>query len=213
MKRQLRILLAGTVVVVPFAVTVWLAIKVSYWLDNLAREPLEAWGVPVWPGVGTLAVLFGLYFTGLLTKFWIFRGLLGLLERLVERLPGIKTIYESVRDLLKLFGGDAKHMGRVVLYTPPGVEMSMLAILTNDQPRGLESIDKGKVAIFLPYSYMFGGITVYVPPSSLREVPMPVEEALKLCATAQVAAPDLRLNSTGDADGAGDEVETVPRES
>ncbi len=45
MKRQLRILLAGTVVVVPFAVTVWLVIKVSAWLDNLAREPLEAWDV------------------------------------------------------------------------------------------------------------------------------------------------------------------------
>ena len=108
-----------------------------------------------------------------------------LLERIVERLPGAKTIYESVRDLLKLFGGDARHMGRVVLYTPPGVEMSMLAILTNDRPRGLERA-AGRVAIFLPYSYMFGGITVYVPASCLREVAMPVEEALKLCATAQV---------------------------
>jgi len=204
MKRQLRILLAGTVIVVPFAVTVWLVIKVSSWLDNLAREPLEAWGVPVWPGVGALIVLAGLYFIGLLTQFWVFRGLVGLLERFVERLPGAKTIYESVRDLLKLFGGDAKHMGRAVLYNPPGVEMSILAILTNDKPRGLEGADKGKVAIFLPYSYMFGGITIYVPPSCLREVPIPVEEALKLCATAQVAAPELTLDSDDDEDDAGD---------
>lgn len=211
MKRQLRILLAGTVIVVPFAVTVWLAIKVSLWLDNLAREPLEAWGVPVSPGVGALIVVLGLYFIGLLTQFWIFRGLVGLLERLVERLPGIKTIYESVRDLLKLFGGDAKHMGRAVLYTPPGVEISILAILTNDKPRGLDGVDKGKVAIFLPYSYMFGGITIYVPASCLRELSIPVEEALKLCATAQVTSPNLALDS--DADGAGDAGETTVPES
>ena len=197
MKRHLRILLAGAIVVVPFAVTVWLAIGVSTWLDNLAREPLKQWGAPVGPGVGALLVLAALYFIGLLTQFWIFRGLVGLLERLVERLPGVKTIYESVRDLLKLFGGDAKHMGRVVLYTPPDeAHMTLLAILTNDQPRGLEG--KGKVAIFLPYSYMFGGITVYVPPSCLCEIAMPVEEALKLCATAQVASPELILDNDED---------------
>ena len=196
MKRHLRILLAGAIVVVPFAVTVWLAIGVSTWLDNLAREPLKQWGAPVGPGVGALLVLAALYFIGLLTQFWIFRGLVGLLERLVERLPGVKTIYESVRDLLKLFGGDAKHMGRVVRYTPPDSHMTMLAILTNDQPRGLEG--EGKVAIFLPYSYMFGGITIYVSASCLTEVAMPVEEALKLCATAQVASPELTLD---DSDG------------
>ncbi len=200
MKRHLRILLAGAVVVVPFAVTVWLAIALSTWLDNLAREPLQQWGVYVGPGVGALLVLAGLYLIGLLTQFWVFRGLVGLLERLVERLPGVKTIYESVRDLLKLFGGDARHMGRVVLYTPPEAHMSILAILTNDQPRGLEG--EGKVAIFLPYSYMFGGITVYVPLACIREVAMPVEEALKLCATAQVTSPDLVLDDEEDADEA-----------
>lgn len=186
---------------IPFAITVWLAIAIGTWLDDLGRKVLDDWGVPVWPGVGALIVLAGLYVIGLLTQFWIFRGLVNLLERLVERLPGIKTVYESVRDLLKLFGGDARRMGRVVLYTPPGTQLSMMAILTTDQPKGLEAQSEARVAIFLPYSYMFGGITVYVPPSHLREVDMPVEEALKLCATAQVTSPDLMLDpSSGGAD-------------
>ena len=191
MKKQLRILLAGAVVVVPFAITIWLAISMGTWLDNLARRPLADWGVPISRGVGVLIVIALLYMIGLLTQFWVFRGIVALLERLVERLPGIKTIYESVRDLLKLFGGEARHMGRVVLYSPPGSQMSMLAILTSDQPKGLDGLVEGRVAVFVPYSFMFGGITLYVPPSFLREVPMPVEVALKLCATAQVTSPDL----------------------
>ena len=93
-------------------------------------------------------------------------------------------------------------MGRVVLYNPPQTQLSMLAILTTDQPKGLEAQAEPRVAIFLPYSYMFGGITVYVPPSHLREVDMPVEVALKLCATAQVTSPDLMLDPSSDGDDA-----------
>ena len=209
MRKQLRILLAGAVVVIPFAITVWLAIAMGTWLDDLARRPLAQWGVPVSRGVGVLIVLAGLYIIGLLTRFWVFRGLVSLLERIVERVPGIKTIYESVRDLLKLFGGDARHMGRVVLYTAPGSPMTLLAILTSDKPKGISDVNTDLVAIFLPFSYMFGGITVYVPASCLREMAMPVEEALKLCATAQVTSPNLVLGVDDDADDRNGHQETV----
>ena len=133
-------------------------------------------------------VLVGIYLVGLLTHLWIFRWAVGLVEKLVVRVPGVKTVYESVRDLLKLFGGDARRMGRVVLYTPPGTDMTMLAILTNERPSGIGPEAKHKVAIYLPYSYMFGGITVYVSPDHLQEVDTPVEVALKLAATAQVTS-------------------------
>ena len=186
MKKQLRILLAGMLIVVPFAITIWIIISVGTWLDSLAREPMKAWGVPVGPGVGALIVIAAVYLVGLLTHLWVFRWVVEFLERLVARVPGVKTIYESVRDLLKLFGGDARRMGKAVLYSPPGSTMTILAIMTNEHPAGLGA--KGdKVAIFLPYSYMFGGITVYVPPDCLCEVNIPVEEVLKLCATAQVS--------------------------
>ncbi len=188
MKKQLRILLAGVLVVAPFALTIWLIVQAGMWLDNLVAGPLESWGMPTYPGIGALILIVALYLVGLLTHFWLFRGLVKLLEQMVSRLPGAKVIYESIRDLLKLFGGDAKEMGRVVLYSPPGTEMTMLAILTNEHPGGLGSPDKEKVAIYLPYSFMFGGITVYVSPDRLKEVDTPVEEALKLCATAQVGS-------------------------
>ena len=209
MKKQLRILLAGAVVVIPFAITVWLAIAMGTWLDDLARKPLEQSGIVVYRGVGVLIVLAGLYVIGLMTQFWVFRGLVNLLEGIVERVPGIKTIYESVRDLLKLFGGDARHMGRVVLYTAPGSQMTLLAILTTDKPKGFEDVTADRVAIFLPFSYMFGGITVYVPASCLSEVAMPVEEALKLCATAQVTSPEVVLGAAGDTDDQDELRETI----
>jgi len=192
MKKQIRILLTGALVIIPFAVTVYVIYRVGAGLEELGRKILPAeWAEKGAFGLGILIVLAAIYLVGLLTRVWIFGWALGLLEKLVSRVPGVKTIYESVRDLLQLFGGDAKRMGKTVLYTQPGTQMTMLAILTNETPGGIGPEEaKGKVAIYLPYSYMFGGITVYVPRESLQEVDTPVEEALKLCATAQVSTAD-----------------------
>ncbi len=186
MQKQLRILLAGVMVIAPLAVTVWIILGVGSWLDDMGRKLFPDPDLPT--GVGAAVVIVGIYLVGLLTHFWVFRWMLAGLDKLVAHVPGVKTIYESVRDLLKLFGGDSRRMGRVVRYKTPGGDMSMLAILTNEAPAGLdpEDPDGRKVAIYLPYSYMFGGITIFVSPENIREVNMPVERALKLCATAQV---------------------------
>lgn len=187
MKKQLRILLAGALTVVPFAITIWVIISAGKWVDGLVVEPLKQWDINLYPGVGAAIMIAMLYAVGLLTHFWVFRSLVSLLEKFLARVPGARTVYESIRDLMKLFGGDAKRMGRTVLYTPVGTEMTLLAIMTNEKPAGVSGAGQDKVAIYVPYSYMFGGITIYVPRQSVREVDIPVEQALKLCATAQVS--------------------------
>jgi len=192
--RQIRILFAGALVVVPLAVTIWVVWSIGSWLDELGYEALRRLQIEVGekppPGPGALIVLAGIYLLGLLTHLWIFRGVFGLLERLVARVPGIKTIYESVRDLMQLFGGESRSMGRVVQYNVPGTDMAVLGILTNEQPRGVaKARGKPKVAVYLPYSYMLGGPTVFVSREQIVEVDMSVEECLKLCTTAQVGSP------------------------
>ena len=194
MNKQLRILLAGAMIIVPFAITIWVIVAIGSGLDNLVRDPLaKLFHDPLaeekfelWPGVGVLIMIGVTYLIGLLTHFWLFRKLLSVFERFVARLPGVKTIYESVRDLMKLFGTGSRRMGRVVRYKPPGTDMVFLGILTNEAPKIGQSPDDRPVAVFLPYSYMFGGMTIYVSPEHLQEVDMPVEQALKLSATAQV---------------------------
>jgi uncharacterized membrane protein len=188
MNKQLRILLAGAMVVIPVAITVWVIWAIGSGLDNLVKGPLNQHGIRLPTGAGALIVIGATYLVGLMMRLWIFRGMLAGFERLVVRVPGVKTIYESVRDLMKLFGSDSHRMGRVVQYTPPGTDMVLLGILTNERPKvGLDS-ESRRVAVYLPYSYMFGGLTIYVSPEHLREVDMPVEQALKLSATAQVGA-------------------------
>ena len=185
MKKLIQVFLAGVMVVIPFAVTIYVIWSIGGWLDERGHQLLPE-GMQV-PGLGAGIVIAAIFLVGLLAHFWIFRRLLAVLERLFQRVPGVKTVYESVRDLLKLFGHDSKHMGRVVLYSPPGAEISLLGILTTDEPVGIPS-DPRRVAIYLPMAYMIGGAVIYVPAEHVRELDIPVEQALRLSTTAQVGA-------------------------
>ncbi len=197
MSKHLQILLAGIMVVVPFAITLWLITAIIGWIDSLGVSLLaenwpDAWYMPL---VGLLVVIAVFYTIGLLTHFWLFQKLLDLTEKIISRLPGIKTIYESVRDLLQLFGGEPKKMGKVVEYQPPGTDYSVLGIMTNENPQGCSEDGKKKVAVYMPLAYMIGGPVVYVSPENLKEIDMPVETALKLAATAHVGPNNVEDSS------------------
>jgi anti-anti-sigma factor len=190
-QRQVRILFAGALVLVPMAITAWVIWSVGTWLDSLGQRAATNLGLKhgMPQGVGALVLIATMYMVGLLTQLWLFRFLFGLLEKLVTRVPGVKTVYESVRDLMKLFGGGSKHMGRVVQYSAPGSDATFLGILTNENPLGLEEGDPNrKVAVYMPLSYMIGGPTALVSPKHIVEVDMTVEQCMKFCATAQVGS-------------------------
>ena len=203
MKKQIGILLAGVAIVVPISLTIYAIAWATGILGYLGLLPFNVLISKLDDSIrnnvyfnvaasvaGVVVVLIAIYLIGLLARFWVFRSLLGWMERIIARVPGVKTIYLSLRDLMGLFGNGSGRMGKVVEYTPPVTGMTCLAILTNSHPAGASG---GKVAIYIPFAYMFGGITVFVPREHIREVDMPVEQMLKLCVTAFVTGESTLL--------------------
>lgn len=197
MNKHIRIFLTGALILVPLAITIWLIVMIGTALGGLGYRLVDAVGLvyPIQPqyrqvaGVlGVAIVLVIVYLTGLLGNFWLFRKFFSLVDRLLSSVPGIKIIYESVRDLMRLFGGRKGSMGRVVLYQPTG-GIKMLGIVTNEAPAGRPPGDR-RVLVYLPLGYMIGGPIVYASPEQLEPVDMPAETALRLAMTAFVSRPD-----------------------
>jgi len=186
LKRLGRVLLKGLVAILPIGLTIY----VVYWLgvttETLLSGPLK-WLLPPGvyrPGMGLVAGFLLLFVVGLLVNAYLVRRLLGLGESLLLRVPVVKTVYASIRDLTALVNTkDRKRdLERVVMVRfGPG---RVIGFVTQDNAT-LPGFDGGGelVAVYLPMSYQIGGYTVYLPRDQVEATDLSVEQAMRIVIT------------------------------
>lgn len=152
---------------------------------------------PEWyfPGLGILIAVAVILAVGMFLHAWVFSRLIQSGERLLGRIPLFKTLYNGVRDLLGFFSGggeknDLKHVVLVELQK----DIHAIGFVTasdagQDFPEMHRDDDEPIVAVYLQMGYQVGGYTLYVPASRVRPLDIPVEEALRVVLTANVAHP------------------------
>ena len=191
LKHHLGIVLQGMAVIVPVGVTIWIVWAVVAFVDHVM---VALFGDPVFwvPGLGLVLALGIIYLVGLLTRWYLFRSAVDLAETIIGRVPLVKTLYGSVRDMLKFFGRGAGQQptGRTVR-VELAEQAHMLGITTTEDAGG------DRVGVYLPLSYQIGGFLVYIERSRLRTLDMDVETALKLIMTGGLG---VETDTTGDED-------------
>ncbi len=172
MKRHLSILFQGLVLAIPAIVTLYILVATVSWFDGGVRGWLGDFASEI-PGLGLLLAVIVVYGVGLLSHLLLFRRFLDVAERLIGRVPLVKTVYGSVRDLMGFLGPreDRVQGAAVRVEISPGIHM--IGIRTTDSEDGLKS------AVYLPFSYMLGGFLVFFPKDKVEFIEMTVEEALK----------------------------------
>lgn len=151
----------GLIVVTPIIVTVYLFYHTITWLDNLV-------GVKI-PGLGFLIsmtgiTLIGFFGTGLITK-----PIFDIFDNLMDKTPGVKFIYSSVKDMLEAFVGDKKKFTEPVLVemTSSGIMKIGFVTKTDLSDLGSDKNLKDYVGVYFPHSYNFSGNLFIVPKSKL----------------------------------------------
>ncbi|MFZ8987026.1 MAG: DUF502 domain-containing protein [Steroidobacteraceae bacterium] len=179
-------LLRGLVVVLPVTLTTWLLWWIGSSLETLLRWPLELL-LPVGiyrPGMGIAASLVVLVTAGLLVNAFLVRRLFAAWERLMDRIPLVKSIYGAVRDFVQMLPADRRReLQRVVLVRVGDV--SAIGFVTRDDASelGLGAGMAGSVAVYFPMSYQIGGYTLMVPRERLQPLDLPVETAMRVVLT------------------------------
>lgn len=200
MKSIGRIFLTGILTILPILATiylvVWLFAAVERFLGKqlLLLLPDEYYRA----GMGLLAALVLIFLIGLLMRAWLFRQLIKLGESLLLKIPLIKVVYRSLKDLFGLFSDDKNREAlQVVSVQLPGTDMRLLGFLTrtdfSDMPKGVGNEDE--VAVYLPMSYQVGGYTVMMPRNRVTPVPMSREEAMRFVLTAGLKTEGKQLAS------------------
>lgn len=184
MSRLLQYLLKGLITVAPLLLTVWLL----YWATSSLEAFARPWTTRLLPegfyitGMGFLAGLLVLAGVGLLANFFLVQWVLSRIDRLMSRIPLVKTLLSGIKDFAQLLSGDkTRQLQRVVSIELQG--MRLVGFVVRDEVKLSGAEDAALVAVYLPMSYQIGGYTVYVPRDRLTTLDMPLEDAMRMVLT------------------------------
>jgi len=154
MKTLLGYFWRGCFVLLPLAGTVYIAYLVVSTLDKL---------IPIGiPGLGFVLTLALVTLAGALTSNVIGNAVFQLTESWFTKLPLVRLVYSSIRDLIDAFVGDKKRFNRpVAVSLVRGSETKALGFVTRDSMEVLGMGDR--VAVYFPQSYNFAGNLLLIP--------------------------------------------------
>ncbi|MBS0628253.1 MAG: DUF502 domain-containing protein [Verrucomicrobia bacterium] len=184
-----KIFKRGLIAIAPLALTLALILWLFNTLESIFKPLMEAIVGPshYFRGLGILVSLVGIFFIGIVINSWVLQRLSKAFEALLKRIPFVKTLYNSIGEMMSYFHSkDNRKEGKVVLVEISG--MKLVGIITRedflDTPKGIA--EEGDIAVYLPMSYQIGGYTVILPKSCVKPISMNMEEGMRFAVTAGV---------------------------
>jgi len=195
-----RYLVAGLLVWVPLGITIWVLHFLVTTLDQTlllfpeSAQPKALFGFRI-PGLGVLISFAILLLTGVIAANFVGARLIQFWEAILGRIPFVKSIYSSVKqvsDTLLSDTGNAFRKALLVEFPRPGCWT--IAFLTGTPSETVASHLSGEhISIYVPTTpNPTGGYFVIVPKTSVRELDMSVDEALKYIISMGVVSPRTR---------------------
>lgn len=197
MKSIRSYLIAGLVVWLPILVTF---VVVKFIVDLLSQSvallpdayhPEQLFGVNI-PGLGVLLSLLLLLFTGIVATNFLGQHFVRFTESLLERIPLVRTVYNSTKQVINaILSTNSQAFRKVLLVEYPRKGMWSIAFQTNVAGfTGQQASDEQMISIFIPTTpNPTSGFLMMVPKSDVTELNMTIDEALKCVISLGVMQP------------------------
>jgi uncharacterized membrane protein len=204
----------GVVVLAPIGVTIWVVVSLFNWVDNFLPNllniifPLQFTEVdgqiPKVTGLGFVVAITLVLFIGWLSSLFFVERLMSIFDKLLEKTPGVKIIYSSVKDFLEAFAGNKKKFDKPVLVCIDAEDIWRIGFITQENCEHLGL--KDHVTVYVPHSYAISGISFILPLSKTKKLPKHINaaEAMKYVVSGGVTTVDdaenaSAVNQTGNA--------------
>ncbi len=171
---------------VPIALTIsivlWLFSTIETFFEHLLQHtiPPEYY----FKGLGILIGVLLIFVIGLLVNAWVVKSIYRQGDKIVKKIPIIKTIYNAIQDLLNFFDkSNQEAQQAVMVQTRFG---KVMGFVTKDKLNEMMPIlgSKDEVLVYIPLSYQVGGLTIVVSRSDITKMDWSVNEAMSFILTA-----------------------------
>jgi uncharacterized membrane protein len=192
-------LFAGLLVIVPLAITIWLLEWMLSSLDKTLLILPAAWhpdrliGFHI-PGFGVLLSLAILLIVGAAVSNFLGRQLMAWSDSLLNRIPVVRSIYSSVKQVSDtLFADGGSAFRTAVLVQWPRTDVWTIAFVTGTPGGDVSNHLKGEyLSVYVPTTpNPTGGYFVMLKKSDCIELDMSVDDALKYIVSMGVVSPNM----------------------
>jgi len=186
----LNYLIKGLLIVLPIALSVfiviWAVTTVDSWLNvnNILGVDPNTGASRNIPGLGLALVISLILIAGIFVTYFVTEPMYDWFHRLLDKIPLLKFIYSSIKDLTEAFVGDEKKFNNPVLVEVEG-DLKRIGFLTQGD---LKSINlPGESIVYFPFSYSFAGQVYVVKHEKIKPLNMSAAEAMKLVVSGGVS--------------------------
>jgi len=191
-RRLRRYFLTGLVVTAPVGITVYVLVVLFNALDAILGTPLEEWIGTRVPGLGFLLLAVFILVVGWLVHRAVGRQLLHWWNTALLRFPLTGRIYNAVSQIAQSLIGEDRHVfKRTVLVPYPIDGIWAVAFVTSERPVALSAlIGEECLNVFVPTTpNPTSGFLLIVPRRLVRDVPLTIEDGMKLVISAGALVP------------------------
>jgi uncharacterized membrane protein len=176
--RILRYFFSGMVFIVPLLATAYFIFISFRWLDDQLNLP--------YPGLGFIIILTVITIIGYLSTNYIFKTLGHWFDAGMNRIPLVKIIYSTVKDLLGAVVGDKRKFNKPVLVRiNKENDLHQIGFVTQSDlsELGLHEM----VVVYFPHSYAFSGYHFFVPRENIKPLKISGPAAMKFIVSGGVS--------------------------
>jgi uncharacterized membrane protein len=177
LRKLLHYFFQGLIILAPMVITIWAVVSLFNFVDSILPNLLhtlfpnwigvDQYGYPKRiPGLGFVIVIAIVFMVGYVSSLFIVARLVDLFDKILERTPGIKIIYSTLKDFFEAFAGNKRKFDKAVLVSIESSDIWQVGFITQQEVAefGLSEY----VAVYLPQSYAFAGHLYFVKRDRVR---------------------------------------------
>ena len=153
----------GVIILAPIGITTYLLFQLFDKIDGILRPYLNI------PGLGFVIIIAFVILVGWISSNFLMGRLINFFNHWLEKTPGVKFIYSSVKDFFEAFAGEKRKFNKSVLINVFADDVWIVGFITDEELQKFE-FGADKIAVYVPQAYNFAGQLYLLPRHRVRSI-------------------------------------------
>ena len=161
-QKFIQYFLQGLLILAPVSITVYAIYVVFDKIDGILRPVINI------PGIGFVIIIGFILLVGYLSSFFMMSRILSLIDKLLDKTPGIKLFYSFIKDFFEAFAGNKKKFTKGVLANIENNDVWRVGFITQEDMSSFSFPDY--VAVYVPMAYSVAGQVYVLPKERVKPI-------------------------------------------